>query len=593
MSDLNSKMKLKFITLFVSLITVSVFAQEAEFVAKVSKNKLGLNQRLRVEFSINKQGADDFVPPNFKNFKIVGGPSHSVSQSWVNGKASFSQKYSYIIKPLRKGEFNLPSASIMLDGKKLESKPVKIIVTEAVKVPKNPNDPDYIAEQNIHLVAEISKARPYVGEGIYVEYRLYFSNNVGVYDNAVTEAPQYNGFWNQEIKRDGSQVKTAMYNGEQYRYAVLNKALLIPTKSGKLTIDPMKMDIVVAVPTGRGDFFGNPFTKQIKKEYSSAKKTINVKNLPLEGKPESFTGAVGDFSYELTSSRNVLKANESSQIKVIVKGKGNLKLFELPKIETPKELEVYQPERKEKVSITTSGLSGSVIDNYTVVPEYKGKYKIPTTEFSYFNPKDQKYHTITTEDIFVDVTEGKELATSNTGNQVIKQKVVTTGKNFRYIQTSTSLAPIVKSDFYKSTLFYILLILPFILVPVIILINKKKEERNADIIGSKQRKADRLARKYLSEAKSQLGNKEPFYEALERALHNYLKAKLRVETSEISREKISQLLEDRNVDPTTIEQFIGVLKDCDFARYTPITNVQMNQEYEKAKQVITQIDKQL
>lgn len=593
MSDLNSKMKLKFITLFVSLITVSVFTQEAEFVAKVSKNKLGLNQRLRVEFSINKQGADDFVPPNFKNFKIVGGPSHSVSQSWVNGKASFSQKYSYIIKPLRKGEFNLPSASIMLDGKKLESKPVKIIVTEAVKVPKNPNDPDYIAEQNIHLVAEISKARPYVGEGIYVEYRLYFSNNVGIYDNAVTEAPQYNGFWNQEIKRDGSQVKTAMYNGEQYRYAVLNRALLIPTKSGKLTIDPMKMDIVVAVPTGRGDFFGNPITKQIRKEYSSAKKTINVKNLPLEGKPESFTGAVGDFSYELTSSRNVLKANESSQIKVIVKGKGNLKLFELPKIETPKELEVYQPERKEKVSITTSGLSGSVIDNYTVVPEYKGKYKIPTTEFSYFNPKDQKYHTITTEDIFVDVTEGKELATSSTGNPVIKQNVVTTGKNFRYIQTSTSLAPIVKSDFYKSTLFYILLILPFILVPVIILINKKKEERNADIIGSKQRKADRLARKYLSEAKSQLGNKEPFYEALERALHNYLKAKLRVETSEISREKISELLEDKNVESITIEQFIGVLKDCDFARYTPITNVQMNQEYEKAKQVITQIDKQL
>ena len=586
-------MKLRFITFIIALITTSVFAQEVELVAKVSKNKLGLNQRLRVEFSINKQGADHFVPPNFKNFKIVGGPSHSVSQSWVNGKATFSQKYSYIIKPLRKGEFNLPSASIDYDGKKLKSKPVKIIVTEAVKIPKNPNDPDYIAEQNIHLVAEVSKAKPYVGEGIYVEYRLYFSNNVGIYDNAVTEAPQYNGFWNQEIKRDGSQVKTAMYNGEQYRYAVLNKALLIPTKSGKLTIDPMKMDIVVAVPTGRGDFFGNPITKQIRKEYTSARKTIIAKELPLEGKPEGFTGAVGDFSYELTSSKNVLKANESSQIKVTVKGKGNLKLFELPKIETPKELEVYQPERKEKVKITTSGLTGSVVDNYTVVPEFKGKYKIPKTEFSYFNPKDGKYHTIATEDIFVDVTEGKELVTSTPNNEVVKQTVKTTGKNFRYIQTSTTLAPIVKSDFYKSTLFYLLLLLPIIFIPIAILINKKKEERDADIIGSKQRKADRLAKKYLSEAKSQLGNKEAFYEALERALHNYLKAKLRVETSDISRDKISQLLQDKNVDINTIDNFISVLKDCDFARYTPITNVQMNQEYEKAKQVITQIDKQL
>lgn len=593
MSDLNLQMKLKFITFFVSLITVSVFSQETEFVAKVSKNKLGLNQRLRVEFSINKQGADNFAPPNFKNFKIVGGPSHSVSQSWINGKATFSQKYSYIIKPLNKGEFNLPSASIEFEGKTLQTQPVKIIVTDEVKVPKNPNDPDYIAEQNIHLVAEISKSRPYVGEGIYVEYRLYFSNNVGIYDNAVTEAPQYNGFWNQEIKRDGSQVKTALYNGEEYRYAVLNKALLIPTKSGKLTIDPMKMDIVVAVPTGRGDFFGNPITKQIRKEYASARKVVNVKQLPLEGKPESFSGAVGEFTYELTSSKNVLKANESSQIKVEVKGVGNLKLFELPKIETPKELEVYQPERKEKVNITTGGLSGSVTDNYTVVPAYKGKYKIPKTEFSYFNPRDEKYHTIATDDIFVDVTEGKELVTNTSENQVVKQNVVTTGKNFRYIQTSTSLAPLVKSDFYRSPLFYVLLLLPIAFIPIAIIINKKKEERDADIIGSKQRKADRLARKYLSESKSRLGNKEAFYEALERALHNYLKAKLRVETSDISREKISQLLQEKDVEISTIDEFISVLKDCDFARYTPITNVQMNQEYEKAKQVITQIDKQL
>lgn len=593
MSDLNLQMKLKFITFFVSLITVSVFSQETEFVAKVSKNKLGLNQRLRVEFSINKQGADNFAPPNFKNFKIVGGPSHSVSQSWINGKATFSQKYSYIIKPLNKGEFNLPSASIEFEGKTLQTQPVKIIVTDEVEVPKNPNDPDYIAEQNIHLVAEISKSRPYVGEGIYVEYRLYFSNNVGIYDNAVTEAPQYNGFWNQEIKRDGSQVKTALYNGEEYRYAVLNKALLIPTKSGKLTIDPMKMDIVVAVPTGRGDFFGNPITKQIRKEYASARKVVNVKQLPLEGKPESFSGAVGEFTYELTSSKNVLKANESSQIKVEVKGVGNLKLFELPKIETPKELEVYQPERKEKVNITTGGLSGSVTDNYTVVPAYKGKYKIPKTEFSYFNPRDEKYHTIATDDIFVDVTEGKELVTNTSENQVVKQNVVTTGKNFRYIQTSTSLAPLVKSDFYRSPLFYVLLLLPIAFIPIAIIINKKKEERDADIIGSKQRKADRLARKYLSESKSRLGNKEAFYEALERALHNYLKAKLRVETSDISREKISQLLQEKDVEISTIDEFISVLKDCDFARYTPITNVQMNQEYEKAKQVITQIDKQL
>ncbi|RSC95229.1 BatD family protein [Tenacibaculum singaporense] len=587
-------MKLKvYISLLVSFITLSINAQDAALTATVSKNKLGVNQRLRIEFSINKQGADNFKAPNFTNFKIVGGPSQSVSQSWINGKVSFNQSYTFILQPKRKGEFNIPPASIEIEGKTLNSNPVKVIVLDAVEVPKNPNDPNYIAEQNIHLVAEISKSKPYVGEGIYVEYRLYFSDNVGIYDNAITEAPQYNGFWNQEIKRNGMPVKTGTYNGEQYRYAVLHKALLIPTTSGKLTIDPMKMDIIVAVPTGRADFFGNVITRQVRKEFSSAKKVVNAQALPLKNKPEDFTGAVGEFSFDVSLSKNTLKANESSQIKVSVNGKGNLKLFELPKVETPKELEVYQPERKENVRITGTGLSGSVTDNYTVVPEFKGKYRIPKTSFSYFNPKEKVYQTITTDDLYVDVLEGKEVPTNSDANTVAKQDVKVTGSDFRYIQTTTNLQPIKTEDFFKSTLFYILLLLPVLAIPVGIVIQKKKEERNSDVLGNKLRKADKLAKKYLSEAQKQLGNKEAFYEALERALHNYLKAKLGVETSDISREKITDLLANKNVSKETINSFIEVFNNCDFARYTPITNVQMKEEYEKAKQVITQLDRQL
>lgn len=587
-------MKLKiYISLLVSFITLTINAQDAALTATVSKNKLGVNQRLRVEFSINKQGADNFEAPNFTNFKIVGGPSQSVSQSWINGKVSFNQSYTFILQPKRKGEFNIPSASIEIDGKTIKSNPVKIIVLDAVDIPKNPNDPSYIAEQNIHLVAEISKSKPYVGEGIYVEYRLYFSDNVGIYDNAITEAPQYNGFWNQEIKRNGMPVKTGTYNGENYRYAVLHKALLIPTTSGKLTIDPMKMDIIVAVPTGRADFFGNVITRQVRKEFSSAKKIVNAQALPLKNKPEGFTGAVGEFSFDVSLSKNTLKSNESSQIKVSVNGKGNLKLFELPKIETPKELEVYQPERKENVRITGTGLSGSITDNYTVVPEFKGKYRIPKTSFSYFNPKEKVYQTITTDDLYVDVLEGKEIPTNSDANTVTKQDIKVTGSDFRYIQTATNLQPIKIDDFFKSTLFYILLLLPVLAIPIGIIIQKKKEERDSDVLGNKLRKADKLAKKYLSEAQKQLGNKEAFYEALERALHNYLKAKLGVETSDISREKITDLLADKNVNKETINSFIEVFNDCDFARYTPITNVQMKEEYEKAKQVITQLDRQL
>ena len=587
-------MKIKFyIALFISLLSLTASAQEAVLTAKVSKNKLGINQRLKIEFTINKQGGDNFSPPKFSNFKVVGGPSQSVSQSWINGKVTFSQSYSYIIQPKRKGELTIGSASIEIAGKNINSKPIKIIVLDAIEIPKDPNDPNYIAQQNIHLVAEISKSKPFVGEGLYVEYRLYVSENISVYDTSVTEAPQYNGFWNQNIKINNFPVKMGKYNGEDYRYIVLQKAFLIPTKTGKLQIDPMKMDIVIGVPNGRTDFFGNPITQNIRKEFASTKKTISPRALPLKEKPENYTGAVGTFKFNVSLSKNLLKANESSQIQLTVKGKGNLKLFELPKVVTPVELEKYQPERTEKVRVSSSGISGTVSDTYTIVPQYKGKYKIPNISFSYFNPKEEKYHTINTDNLIVEVLEGKELNPVLEINTVQKQTVVSTGKNFRYIQTKSNFKPIDRSEFFKSNLFYALLFIPILTIPIVILITKRNERRNNDLVGSKSRKAEKLAKKYLSEAQKQLGKKEAFYESLERALHNYLKGKLGIETADISEEKITEILEKRSVDSRTIHEFIVVLKNSDLARYTPITNSEMKEEFERAKQVIVQLDKQL
>ena len=585
------KIKRLYILLFLGILPQIIFAQ-AKFTTSVSKNKLGVNERFRIVFSINQQGADHFTPPNFKNFRIVAGPSQSVNQSWINGKTSFTQSYTYILQPKQIGAFKIPGASIQVNGKKLTSNIVEMTVLKAIDIPKNPNDPNYIAQQNVHLVAEVSKTKPYVGEGIYVEYKLYVSQNISVNDFSITESPQYNGFWNQDIQIQNLQIKNGKYNGENYRYVVLKKALLIPTKSGKLVIEPMKMDILIGVPTGRGDFFGNPITRNIQQEFSSSKRNIRVKELPLANKPENFNGAVGEFDFQISANKNDLKANESSQIKVAVTGKGNLKLFEIPKIETTKELEIYTPEHKESVRTTLSGIRGSVYDLYTVVPQFKGKYKIPKVSFSFFNPKEKKYKTITTEDMFVNVIEGKEIPVTN-NNNTPKKEVVTTGENFRYIQTKTTFSSKETTDFFSSNLFYFLLFLPLIAIPIGILIFNKKEERSRDILGNKLRKADRLTKKYLSEAKKQLGKKEAFYVALEKALHNYLKAKLSIETADISRDKITHILRQRKIDAVTIATFIDVLNDCDFARYTPITNVMMQDEYEKAKQVITQLDKQL
>ncbi|SNR51058.1 BatD family protein [Lutibacter flavus] len=586
---------LKFYILTLLLFTSQLFFAQIEFKTSVSKNKLGVNQRFRVEFTVNKQGADNFKAPPFSNFKVVGGPSSSVNQSWINGKASYSQSYIYILEPKTEGDLILAPASIEYNKQIIKSNSVKITVTKAVEIPKDPNNPEYVAQQNIHLVAEVSNLNPYVGEGIYVVYKLYVSENISVNDWRVSESPQYNGFWNQDIEVKDINVKKGKYNGEDYRYIILKRAVLIPQRNGNLKIEPMKMDFSVGIPTGKGDFFGNMITKNINYSAQSAIKTVRVKSLPELGKPIDFTGAVGEFEFKVAANKNVLKANDAAQIKVEVSGRGNLKLFEIPKITTPAELEVYTPEHKEKVSTSLNGLRGSVSDTYTVVPQFKGKYKIPEVTFSYFNTKEKKYKTIKADAIIVNVTEGKELpsSVSSTENNIIKQNVVANDNNFRFIALKSEFEPKIKSEFLNSNLFYLLLFLPFLAIPIGILIGKKRAQRAGDVFGNKIRKADRLAKKYLSEAKKQLGNHEAFYVALEKALHNFLKAKLQVETSDISKERISEILQNKNVDLDTIKQFVDVLNDCDFARYTPTTNVMMEQEFEKAKEVITNIDKQL
>ena len=408
--------------------------------------------------------------------------------------------------------------------------------------------------------------------------------------------PQYNGFWNQDINVGAIKVKNGTYNGDNtYRYIVLKRAILIPQKSGKLSIDPIKMDFNVGIPTGKGDFFGNAITHNISYSAASPKRIIQVQNLPDEGKPLDFTGAVGDFTFDVLANKNVLKSNETAQIKVQVKGTGNLKLFEIPKIIAPSELEVYTPEHKEQVSTALGGLRGGISDTYTVVPEYKGKYKIPAVSFSYFSVKDKKYATIKSTPIFIEVTEGKPLPSSVEDTVVSGEKMLVTlnGNDFKYIATNTVFEPILSEDFFKSRLFYLLLFLPFLAIPIGVFLGKKRADRAADVFGNKIRRADKLARRYLSKAKKELGNKEAFYIALEKALHNFLKAKLQVETSDISKDRITEILQQKEVDDAVIKDFIAVLNDCDFARYSPFTDVEMQREYEQAKQILVKLDKKL
>lgn len=583
----------------------SLLAQ-VQFEAKLSKSSLGINERLRVDFTMNIDG-DNFTPPNFEQsgFRIVGGPSQMVSQSWVNGRGTFNKSYSYVLMPLKKGNLILKQATIEYNGQIYKTAPVKVNVGEAVDEqydpysnPKRPNQRAITAvgKEGVHLVAEISNPNPYINEPITIQYKIYVNARTSVAGWRESAKPKYENFWSQSesIDADNLKVVNTTFKGESYRMAVLRRTVLYPQKAGNLVIEPLTLDVEVEVPTGRVDLFGEAEKVIQNKRVSAGSKVINVKSLPEAGKPADFTGAVGKFEFIVLPSATTSQNGESIDLVVSVSGKGNLKLFDLPKPETPPALELYEPEHTENVTTTIGGMTGSISDRYTVVPQSKGNYSIKPIRFSYFDLESKSYKTLSSKNIEIKVLSDPSAAVaSRNSSKASGKQAVEVSKSFAFIKQKTSLKPVESDGFLGSGLFYTLLFLPLMAIPLLVFVRKRKEAQDADVVGNKLKRTSALAKKYLSEAKLQLSNKEQFYIALEKAMHNFLKAKLNIETSEMSKDRITEILLSRNANSETVSQFITLTENCEFARYAPSTSVTIQQDYDQAVNIISDLEKQI
>jgi hypothetical protein len=284
------------------------------------------------------------------------------------------------------------------------------------------------------------------------------------------------------------------------------------------------------------------------------------------------------------------------ELKVVVSGTGNLKLFDLPKPVVPTALEMYDAVHKEKVNTPLSGMSGSITDSYAIIPQFKGEYPIKPMRFSYFDLNSKTYKTISSPEIMVNVLDGPEsteaVASQNpTDNE--SKKAITANSKFEFIKLKTALKPIKQPDFFGSSLFYGLLLFPFLCIPVLMIFRSKKEARAGDVVGNRIRRSNKLAKKYLSEAKKQFANKELFYVAMEKALHNFLKAKLHIETSEMSKDTIRTLLLERKASDTTVSEFIKLVENCEFARYAPSSSSAIQSDFDKAVGLISELEKQI
>ena len=573
------------------------FLMEAQvtFEAKVSKRRLGLNERLRVDFEMNENG-DNFNPPSFLNFQVVSGPQQAVSRSWVNGVQSFSKTYTYFLTPKIKGKVTIGQAVITIAGEIYKTTPVEIEVTNSVKKPNDPNNVDNIVDGNIHLVAEVSKSAPYLNEGITVIYKLYFRNPISVSDVSELESPSYGDFWSHLIKIGRAEINMrGSYNGEPYNEVIWRKAVLYPQKTGNLVLEPLTLNLSLSIPSNRRDLFGRRIMTQTQKTITTGEKVIAVKELPKNNKPENFSGAVGQFDFDVILNKDLLKASESFQAKIKVKGKGNLKLFNLPTINVPNTLEVYEPEHDEKVKITISGMQGTIEDNYTIVPQFQGKYPIPSIQFSYFDPKSKSYKILKSQNLIVDVFEGPTAVNTNRNSKSIapKTSIPAADNAFRYIKLETKFESIYKESFWKSQFFWTLVIIPVFILSLSFLLKRIFYGRNEDVTKQKQRRAEQLTKKYLSSAKKHFDDRAQFYEVLERALHNYLKAKLKIETTELSKSKIKNLLHQNSVDKKTALEYVEVIESCERARYSPESLVNIRDDFKNASSLIGKIDRQI
>ena len=572
----------KILILFLTLNTL-ILSSQVKFDVSVSKSKLGLNERLRVDFVMNQNG-DNFSPPKFENFQIIGGPNQSIKTSYVNGERSFSKTYSYFLKPLKKGTLKISQASIEIDNETYKSLPIEVTITDSVKQPSDAVT-QYYNDDDIELRALISKGSPFLNEPITVVYKLYYKAPINISDARETETPKFKDFWSQTIKIPQLKVQREVYKGKNYNVVEWRKVVLYPQRVGELEISPLSLNLVLDVPTDKRDFFGNVIYDQTSQLISTGMRRINVKNLPNQGKPDSFTGAVGEFEFDVILNKNSLRATESFQAELKVKGNGNLKLFDLPNILVPNSMELFEPEREELINTNLSGMSGSISKLFTVIPRFQGNFPIEEVEFSYFNPETEKYKILKSPRLTIDVFDGPALSNSITNDN---SNIITADDSFRFIKIKGNLEKIKNDIFFESKLFYALVASPFAFLLSLFaftIYRRKRKESSYELIRIEERQINKM----IDSAKDAIGDKISFYDKIEKAIIKSLIVKFSIRMESLNKEKIQQIGQEKGLLRNDITLIIKLIENCEKAKYSQSSDSIMNKDLENARKAINSI----
>jgi len=587
-----------------------LFAQDIRFTASASKTTVGTGEQFEVTFTINANG-HRFSQPDMSGFEVLSGPNMSNSMTSINGNTTVSTSYSYDLMAAKQGTFLIGPASIVVNGHRYTTNPIRITVVKGQPVPQGrqmqqqPVPDDAVAQgsasnlsKSIFLRADVSKTNVYLGEQLNVNYKLYY--RVGILDNRLDKAPDLNGFWSQDVntKQQTAQVHTEIYKGERYNVADLKQTILFPERAGNLTLDPLTMTFVVRVQAPSRDimdqFFGGNYTDE-KIQIKSPPVTIHVKPLPEAGKPAGFGGAVGSFNMNAWVDKTSLKANEPLNYNVKITGAGNIKLFQNLAANFPADFEKYDPKVTDTLSNSVTHIAGSRMYNYLLIPRHEGNFTIPPIKFSYFNPATGRYVTLTSKAFDIQVAKG--LAENNVTSlaSANKQDVKVLGNDIRYIKANDNSLQKKGEGFYGSAAYILLLLLGPLAFAGALIYRKWDEKNNSDIVKVKSRKASKIAAKHLANAQRQLiaNNKKLFYEDLFKGIYGYLSYKLNIPYANLDKETIAGALKAKGVKDELAIQLLDTLDLCDMARFAPVSGIAEHEVFEKAKNTINNIEDEL
>lgn len=579
------------------LLLISAMASaQVQFKAQASRYEVGRNEQFQIEFELNTSG-NGFKAPDLSDFQVLQGPMRSQSTQIINGRRSESLTFSYVLRAKTPGTYTIGPATIETGGNSITSQPIKIKVLEKSQQNSDPNDPYAVAARNAFVKVSPSKYTVYQGEPLTVSYKLYFTQGIGIGRFMVEKQPSYKDFYKEDITIKSINTTQETYKGRTYNMGVIEQKVIIPQRSGKLNPGDLEVQIPTSIPTNKRDrFWGTVITQTINQTSVAEFPTITVKPLPSAGKPNHFSGAVGDYKFEVRASKTELTTDESLSIKVSLEGKGNIKLVDAPQPEIPKSFEVYDPEYKEKISVNTGGMSGYKTWEYLLIPRYGGTYKIPAMHWSYFDPRTQRYKTISSEEMIITVTgDAKENAQGQGMIATETEKVNFIGKDILFIKTKNDGFSPIDKKFLGSSLYFALLSIAGILFVGITAFFLLVTRRQKDYGKIRSKKANKVANKHLALAKKELeaSNREPFYMALSTALTGYLADKFNIPNSLFSKDHIEETLLQQGVSEDLSLKVIDRLNKSEMARFVGSSDNSLEQDYKETAELIKQIEEEL